>query len=157
MYKTIFLVIFLLFNFTIFSQIFPPPPPPGYENSVDCAGPGAGNIDYWVTYFNDTGTHPDNGIEGDCISGDWIQFWWSNNGSGFNTSYNPNCETDPSIDCWMVVDFNTWQCCPSLLSGGGGGGSGSGGPASPCFFSVACDNCPDIDSWVECLSNCTGC
>ena len=153
MKQYLFICICVFIQLSAYAQSPPyiPPPPPGYQNAMSCIGPGAGTTDSWVAYFNDNGVSTT-----DCISDDWVVFYFNDDGTmSYNTSYNPNCQTDPTVPCYTNIDFGYWNCCP--LANGGGVDPLEGGGSLECFMLVACESCSTVESWVHCLTHCSGC
>jgi hypothetical protein len=105
----------------------------------------------WLSYYIDNGVD-----QNDCISDYWITYYQHEDGStSIGTSYNANCEHDPSIDCWTEIDFNVLGCCsPPIIFNIGGGGGGSG---IECYFSPSCSGCANLETWLACGSNCSSC
>jgi hypothetical protein len=131
---------------------FIPPPPPGYENAINCFGAGAGDVDSWVVYFNDNSVS-----NSDCISDDWVVTYFNDDGSFWvDNSYNPNCESDPNIDCYTTINFGDLNGCP-FTNNGGNTNPNDGGGSFNCLMAVACEGCPTVESWVHCLTYCSGC
>ncbi len=123
-----------------------------YGNSQECSGEGAGDISHWIAYFNDNGENTS-----DCISNDWITIYFHNDGEvSVGSSFNPNCLHMPWVPCFTEIDFNIWSCCDYANNNDDDSSGGSLGDLE-CIFSPNCTTCPDLDSWLSCGFNCTGC